>query len=323
MLSPLKNCLCFSIGTDHTLTQALIRFGPFSLSGYMSATSLYLLSIFSLAQSAVITRWSELSIGQLGFWRLFIAAIVLRFIFSLKTFWHLPQKPKVILYIFLSGMGLYFHFFLYFFAAKNTSVANTLILFSLNPLFTGLISRWILKESFPPFLAASFVLGLLAVMTLVYPIVAIDRSMNWGDIAALGSGLTYSLYILAAKQAQAMEDSQQVISWSFIVAALAFLVQMILNAESIAVDSQNGVISLALLIIFPTLLGHAVFLFLTKKLNINWMSVGKLAEPPIATLVAFVVLRQVPGWHVYVAFVFLGLAMLFLFQDSLKKLVRL
>jgi drug/metabolite transporter, DME family len=289
----------------------------------MSATSLYLLSIFSLAQSAVITRWSELSIGQLGFWRLCIAAVVLRLIFSIKTFWYLPRKPKVILYIVLSGLGLYLHFFCYFFAAKNTTVANTLILFSLNPLFTGLLSRWMIKEAFPPSVAGSFVFGLLSVMTLVYPIISIDKTMNWGDMAALFSGLTYSLYILAAKKAQTMEDSNQVISWSFMVAAIAFLLQMIVGAEPVGVASQNGVISLALLIIFPTLLGHAVFLFLTKKLNINWMSVGKLAEPPIATLVAFMVLGQVPQWYVYVAFMFLGLAMLFLFQGSLKRLFRL
>lgn len=288
----------------------------------MSATSLYLLSIFSLAQSAVITRWSELTIGQLGFWRLCIAAIVLRLIFSLKTFWHLPQKPKVMLYIVLSGVGLYFHFYLYFYAAKNTSVANTLILFSLNPIFTGLISRWTLKESFPPSAVGSFVFGILSVVTLVYPMLAIDGTMNWGDMAALASGLTYSLYIVAAKQAQTMEDSKQVISWSFAVAALAFLMQICIFSEPLAVHSQNGILSLALLIIFPTLLGHAIFLLLTKKLNINWMSVGKLAEPPLATAVAFVVLGQVPEWQVYVAFVFLGIAMMFLFKESWQKRLR-
>ncbi|MCC6137822.1 MAG: EamA family transporter, partial [Bdellovibrionaceae bacterium] len=115
----------------------------------MGSTYLYLLSIFSLAQSAVITKWSALSIAQLGFWRLCVAAIVVRAIFSLKSFWYLPKKPKAILYIFLCGVSLYFHFYLYFFAAKNTSVAHTLVLFSLNPIFTGLISRWQLGEPFP------------------------------------------------------------------------------------------------------------------------------------------------------------------------------
>lgn len=288
----------------------------------MTSTALYLLSIFSLSQSAVITRWSELSISQLGFWRLCIAAVILRVIFSLKTFWHLPQKPKAILYIIISGVGLYLHFYFYFYAAKNTSVANTLLLFSLNPLFTGLISRLTLKEPFPRAAVGSFVFGIFSVAALVYPMLVMDRSMNWGDVAALASGLTYSLYIVAAKQAQTFEDSRQVISWGFAVAAMGFCLQMLWMGESFAVRSENGFVSLALLILFPTLLGHAVFLFLTKKLNINWMSVGKLAEPPVATIVAFLALGQVPEWRVYISFAFLAIAMAFLFQESFTKRIR-
>lgn len=285
----------------------------------MSSTSLYLLSIFSLSQSAVITRWSDLSIGQLGFWRLILAVIALRLIFSLKTFWYLPKKPKAILYVSMSGISLYFHFYLYFYAAKNTSVAHTLLLFSLNPLFTGLISRWSLKETFPSSTAWSFFFGLLSVSALVYPMLFVDvkADINWGDLAALLSGLTYSTYIVWSKQAQQMEDSRQVISWGFFVAALGFLLQLLISGQTIAVTTQNGVISLGLLVVFPTLLGHAVFLMLARHMNINWMSVGKLAEPPIATLMAFVVLGQVPEVRVYVAFAFLAVALYFLFREKI------
>lgn len=290
----------------------------------MSLTPLYLLSIFSLAQSAVITRWSELSIGQLGFWRLALAAIVLRLVFSLKAFWHLPKKPKALLYISLSGVSLYFHFYLYFYAAKNTSVAHTLLLFSLNPLFTGLLARWALKETFSLSVGWSFFFGLLSVGALVYPMLFVDAvsEINWGDVAALASGATYSTYIVWAKQAQQHEDSRQVISWSFLVAACGFLLQILWTQGPLLVNSANGFLSLALLVIFPTLLGHAVFLVLSKHLNINWMSVGKLAEPPIATLMAFLVLGQVPEMRVYVAFALLAIALYFLFREKIVSAAK-
>lgn len=286
----------------------------------MSSTSLYLLSIFSLAQSAVITRWSDLSIAQLGFWRLIIAAVILRAVFSLKSFWHLPQKPQALLYIFACGFSLYIHFYLYFFAAKNTSVAHTLLLFSLNPLFTGLISRWFLKEPFPRTALWSFAFGVLSVVALVFPMLFVATPVNWGDVAALVSGVAYSLYIVSAKKAQQVEEQKQVISWSFFVAGIGFFAQMLFAKESFSVQTMNGYVSLGLLIVFPTLLGHAVFLALTKHLNINWMSVGKLAEPPLATVVAFLALGQVPELRVYVSFLFLVVAFLFLFAEKLALL---
>lgn len=280
--------------------------------------TLYFLSIFALAQSAVITKWSPLSIEQLGFWRLLIAAFIIKLIFSPKSFWRWPTKPQGLLYLLICGLSLYLHFYSYFYAAKNTSVANTLLLFSLNPLFTGLISKYVLKEVFSKNMIWSFVFGLAALIALVYPMLFLqDSSLSLADASALFSGFAYSIYIVSAKLSHRYEDHSTVISWSFLIASGCFMAKLVTSHQEVWVSSSEGILSLGLLILFPTLLGHAVFLYLTKSLNINWMSVGKLAEPPMAALLAYIVLGQIPSLSFYAAFFFLMTSCLFLFKDRL------
>lgn len=278
---------------------------------------LYLLCIFSLSQSAVITRWSDLSIQQLGFWRLLIAALIVRVVFCRRSFFQLPVNAKEVLYVFICGVALYLHFYSYFYAAKTTLVAHTLLLFSLNPLFTGLISRFVLHEVFPTRAVYSFAFGFLALVVMVAP-TFFDPSHQFGlgEVAALFSAGAYALYVVLGKKIQ--KDGMlpgQLISSAFLVASFSFFIQMVGADLPVLFSSQRSVVSLMLLVLFPTLLGHASFLYLARRLNINWMSVGKLAEPPLAALSAFVIFGQVPTFYTYVAFAMLAVSLYFLLYD--------
>ncbi len=76
-------------------------------------------------------------------------------------------------------------------------------------------------------------------------------------------------------------------------------------------------------ILFPTLLGHALFTHLLKYLNINWMSCGKLMEPVFASLVASLVFSERLKSQTAVAFAFTALSVVILLlpPGALAKLL--
>ncbi|PIS10828.1 MAG: hypothetical protein COT73_07260, partial [Bdellovibrio sp. CG10_big_fil_rev_8_21_14_0_10_47_8] len=61
-------------------------------------------------------------------------------------------------------------------------------------------------------------------------------------------------------------------------------------------------------ILGPTLLGHVLFTYLLKYMNINWMSCGKLMEPAISALVATFLFGELVTPSIIAAFVMTVLA---------------
>lgn len=282
---------------------------------------LYFLSIFALSQASILTRWSQASIEVLGFWRLLIAVGLLRLLYMPREFFSLPRKLKVGLYVLVSGIFLYLHFWTFFYAAQNTSIANTAILFCLNPLTTSAVAWLFLKDKITVKIGLSFVFGLCSVVVLFLPHVQGSDGNRFADLCALVSALFYSIYIVAGKKGQLENISgAQFTSLTFLVAALLFLVHVLFTAGPAPLVELSGRawVAIALLTLVPTLLGHALFLKLSRTLNINWMSTGKLFEPPLAALGAFVVFHQAPSITAVFSFLFLipALVLLLLAKEA-------
>lgn len=280
---------------------------------------LYFISIFALSQASVITRWSQSSIEVLGFWRLLFSVILLRLLFMPREFFKGPQKLKVMLYVLGAGVFLYLHFWTFFYAAQNTSIANTTLLFCLNPVTTSLVAWFFLKDRLTWKVLLSYAFGLMAVVTLFVPYLGPSpgnaSGNSWADLSALISAVFYSVYIVMGKRGQQENVSgPQFTSLTFLVAGFLFLIHVsfFLEPEMLLSLSSRGWMAVGLLTLLPTLLGHALFLILSRKLNINWMSAGKLFEPPLAAVSAFLVFSQTPTSTALVSFVFLVPSLVFL-----------
>jgi drug/metabolite transporter (DMT)-like permease len=277
---------------------------------------LYFLSILALSQASILTRWSEASIEVLGFWRLLIAVVVLRALFLRRQFFTYPKKLKVGLYVLLAGTFLYAHFWTFFYAAQNTSIANTVLLFCLNPLTTSAVAWIFLKDRVSWKIALSFLFGMCSVVILFWPHLTGGEGGTFADLCALISALFYSIYIVAAKKGQVAGhvSGPQFSSLTFVVAAILFFIHVTvtMGAPALMELSSRAWIAVALLTLIPTLLGHALFLVLSRTLNINWMSTGKLLEPPLAALSAYFIFHQSPSTTALLSFLFLVPALILL-----------
>ena len=284
---------------------------------------LYLLAITSLASSATLIRLAEAPLEMIGFWRLLASAIFL-LPFALKM-GDLRRHFKIagrasgiklsteLGMVLLSGLFFFAHLWTYFYSAQHTRIANCMIIFATNPIFVSLASFIVFREKLTLRLGLAYFFAALGVYTLVSHSLSFEEGFLLGDLSALLSAALFAIYLVTGKKARlTMANSE----YTFIAYALtAFLfgtTGWLANKSFIGYESITW-IAIFLSVIFPTLLGHVLFSYLMKRMNLNFMSCGKLLEPAISAVFAYLIFAEKMTSETVSAFFFTTLAVLILF----------
>jgi drug/metabolite transporter (DMT)-like permease len=283
----------------------------------------YFIALFSLSQAANLIRWAEASALVIGFWRLLGASLCMlalliwsrrkqSFVKFART---LPAKKT----LFVCGSLFFAHLWTYFYAAQNTSISAAMILFSLNPLFTALLSAKLVGDHVAPKVKWAMLLGFAGLLLLMSETSSPSAPTFWGNLSAFASALLFSGYLLSSKMARKKMDNLSFTTAIYAVCAFWFFVFMAWTETSWHPSHDHFWPAILALILFPTLLGHALFSYLLKDLNINWMSCGKLLEPGVASLVAFFAFGERPSLMAGMAFGFTAAAVLLLYSPWKKS----
>lgn len=273
--------------------------------------ALFFLSILSLSQAANLARLAHAPPELIGSFRLLGASLIMgTLLFFQKK--NNPKEPikkiltphRPLFFAIASGFFFFVHLWTYKFAAQNTTIANTMILFALNPLVTAFFTTFIFKQHYTRRLWLSNVLALLGVFILVGNQFQSFSIGALGPSSALISAFFYSFYLLTGRESRKIISNSQ---YTFIVYSVAcaffFLTAFIRNTISFNYPFETWM-SILGLILFPTLLGHALFTYLLQTFDINWMSTGKLSEPIFASITAAILFQETWTERTSIAFLF-------------------
>jgi drug/metabolite transporter (DMT)-like permease len=254
---------------------------------------LFFLSLLCLSQAATLVRLANTQPEVIGFWRLLGAGLIL----MPFAYHHHAYKPlktsstKEWFWILLSGVFFFAHLWTYFYAAHNTRIAHCMIIFSTNPLFTAIGARLFFNEKLNWKLGVSYALAIAGLLQL-FSGDSWDLSLKpeslYGDLASLFSAILYSGYLLTGRRVRSKFSNffnHPAITWWAILGT----------------------------IVFPTLLGHAIFTYLLKEMNINLMSCGKLIEPVLSSIAAWLLFNEELKNHTFIAFAFTASSILIMF----------
>lgn len=276
---------------------------------------LYFLALFSLAQSANIVRLAQAPIEVLGFWRLLISAAVVATI----SFWrgpfllHLKNNPKAFWYSVISGIFFFLHLWTFFYASKNTTIANCMIIYSTNPLFVAVGAYFFFKEKMSWRLFIAYLLAFAGIYQLMIHHLKFDQGMVAGDFSALISAIFFTVYLLTGKKVRSQFANTEYSSIIYLIASLCFGLFGLSKGIQFTNYGTQTWIAIGASIILPTLLGHALFTYLMKFMNVNLMTCGKLIEPAISSAIAFLLFQEKLKTNTLVAFFLTSIAVLFLF----------
>jgi|SRR5271157_285082 len=213
--------------------------------------------------------------------------------------------------VLLSGTFLAVHFASWITSLQYTSVASSVVLVSTTPLWVALLSPLVLRER----LGLAAILGMLLALTGGI-VVALSDACTFqagrltcpslqtffngqavvGDLLALFGAWMASGYMLVGRK---VRSSLELIPYIFIVysmAAVVLIAILFAAGEKPFGYSASVFLWCLLLALIPQLVGHTAYNWALKYLPASFVAVTLLGEPIGATVLAFIIFQQSPGW---------------------------
>jgi drug/metabolite transporter (DMT)-like permease len=256
---------------------------------------LFFMALFFLSQSSNWVRWSQSPIEVLGFWRLAVACALLLCWNARRLYlgsrW-VGVSRRSLFFALSAGILLFAHLWTYKYQAHHTRIANGMILFAANPLFTALASTLFFREKLTPRLILAYLLSLSGIYYLVSHQLRFEPATLDGDLVALLSGALYSAYLLASQQARRELQNFEFSMIHFAMAAVCFLGLGAFREVPMMPTTPQAWGAIVGLAVFSTILGHGLFSYLLQHMNINILSCGKLLEPAMAAVAAWLLFGE-------------------------------
>ena len=269
------------------------------------------LGIFAVSTSSVFIRIAqrEATSLEVAAYRLSIASLVL-----LPFVWRRRAELYALGWgqwrlILLSGFFLAVHFAAWISSLAYTSVASAVVLVSTTPLWVALLSPVFLRER----LSARVWLGLVIAL-LGGILVGVNEACAWhgaglscpdlasfyagkaffGNLLALAGGIMAAGYMIVGRKLRPTLSLVGYIGTVYPVAALVLDGMALASGARLSGFSLITLLCFVALALIPQLLGHTSYNYALGYLPAAYVSVATLAEPIGATLLAAIVLREVP-----------------------------
>ncbi|MBA2176788.1 EamA family transporter [Halobacillus locisalis] len=280
-----------------------------------------LVGVLSISTAAIFVKLAgDAPASIIAFYRLLLAVLIMSPYVLWRHLDEIKQVPKKdwLLAIF-SGVFLAFHFIFWFQSLQYTSVASSVVLVALQPIFAFIGTYLFFKER--------FTVG--AVLSLAITITG-SAIIGWGDfqvsgmaligdlLALLGAAMVTGYFLLG----QNLRKRLSLMTYTFIAYGIASITLLVYNLALqyplTGYDGNQWLIFLCLAII-PTFFGHSLFNWTLRWVSTSTISMAVLLEPIGASLLAYWILSEAITWSQWLggAIVLFGL-MMFIFSTTKK-----
>lgn len=196
----------------------------------------------------------------------------------------------------LAGIFLAIHFILWFESLNYTSVASSVVLVTLQPIFAFLGTYIFFKERFSPGAVISVAIAIIGSIIISWGDFQISGIALFGDILALLGAIMVTAYFLMGQQ---LRKRLSLMTYTFVVYGISSLTLILYNLISqnaffgYAADTWLYFLALA---IIPTFFGHTLFNWALKWLSTSTISMGIVFEPIGASILAYFILGETVTW---------------------------
>jgi len=257
-----------------------------------------LIGVISISTSAIFVKLaSGVPASMIAFYRLFFAVLMMAPLILTK-YRHELKVIKQTDWLLAIGAGVFLalHFILWFESLNHTSVASSVVLVSLQPIFAFLGTYLFFQERFSPGAIISMIITVLGSVIISWGDLQISFGNLLGDILALLGAIMVTVYFLFGQQARRRVSFM---TYTFIVyfisAVTLFIYNIVLQHEFFAYTTNHWLIFIALAI-FPTFLGHSLFNWALRWLSTSVISMAVVFEPIGATILAYFILDEMVTW---------------------------
>ncbi|WP_085521889.1 DMT family transporter [Tuberibacillus sp. Marseille-P3662] len=252
-----------------------------------------IIAVLSISTSAILVRVATAPPGIIAFYRLLLTIIImLPYVLKYRQrFKELHMKTAVLCII--AGIFLGFHFILWFQSLSYTSVASSVVLVTLQPLFAFAGAIMIFKENVRAAGVTGALLAVAGSVIITWGDFTVSGQAFYGDILALTACLLITVYLLIG---QAVRTTLSLMTYTFMVytssTVTLFLFNFLAQNRFYPYPGLDWLMFL-LLAILPMLLGHSLLNWAVKWVGVTTISMSILGEPVGSSILAYIFFDEI------------------------------
>ncbi len=263
------------------------------------------IGVLAVSSAAIMIKVAQREVTSevIAFYRLAIAGVFYA-LYSLALGQFSSKVPRSRLVIIAaSGLFLALHFITWIKSLEYTDIMSSVVLVSTTPFWVALLSKAIFKEKISRKFWIGLVIALLGVViiNLGSPVISgnimADGSRLSGNLLALAGALCMAGYTILSKKARAETAISVYAALAYSSAALFVLLVITIQRSPLIGFSTKAWVFIALIAIFPQIVGHTSFNWALKFLPASISSIALLGEPVGSSLLALLIFQAVPGYR--------------------------
>lgn len=250
------------------------------------------LAVVAVSFGAILARLSsEASPLAISAWRLTVAALLFApFALRDRALRALPRRTLALCA--MSGAFLAVHFILWITSLRSTSVANSVVLVSMSPVFVAIGSSLFLGERPSRRVVLAVLLSVAGVAVISFEGLR-QSGVSWsGDLMAIGGAVMAAGYFLAGRRVRQSLPLRVYAFLTYGCAAVILLAVCAVTRQTMIGFSARTTLYLVLLAIGPQVIGHSTLNWALRYLPASTIALITLAEPIGSALLAFLILGE-------------------------------
>lgn len=254
------------------------------------------LAVACVSTGSILVRLAQAPPLAVSFHRVFLASLLLAPFGAAAAFRHwtcLGRRQRLVLT--MAGVALALHFATWIASLSYTSVAASVLLVNMAPLFTLLLSWAFLGEGVAPVVLAALAMALGGATVIAVGDWSRGSEPLKGDLLALVGAVTLSIYhVVGRGLRQALPLAPYVLGvWS--IAALSLGALAVSASVPLVGYSTRTMLVLVALALVPTLFGHGLVNRSLRVLPAPVVGLFLLGEPVGASILAYALFGEVPS----------------------------
>lgn len=271
-----------------------------------------LTAVLAVSTSAILIRFAQSDAPSLviAALRIAVASLALAPIAWVRHSAELRALTRRELWLALfSGLFLAVHFATWISSLEYTTVASSVVFVSTGPLWVALVSPIFLKEHLSR--AALVGLGLSLLGGTIVGLAdacswnsglncpslstALEGRAMWGNFLALMGAWAVTGYFVIGRKLRAGMSLIPYIFLVYSVSALALLATVFITREPLTGYKPVTYLWIVLLALVPQLIGHSTYNWALRYIPATLVATVNLGEPIGSSILAFLILGEVPG----------------------------
>ncbi|HLT59196.1 MAG: DMT family transporter [Limnochordales bacterium] len=257
--------------------------------------ALIALGVVAVSSSAVLVKLSSTPPVALAFYRLVLTWLLLApVVLARQGRALLAPGARDVGAAVAAGVFLALHYAVWFASLRLTSVASATVLVTTQPIWVMLMAYLLWREKTAPASLLGIAIALGGVYLIGADALEAAGGRLLGDALAVAAAILVSVYLLIGQRVRRRVPLLVYVFWLYGAAAATLGVAALVMGVPLTGHGPSEWLIFFGLAVGPTLLGHTVFNWALQHVPASVVAVSVLGEPVGATLLALLVLAEVP-----------------------------